>query len=775
MAVGSGAEEPAKTGPDRALVHRPEWVLGQLQTQTECSTAALLSQCRKLTRTTTIFGETESESTESDDGSLETKLHISYASRDVFGNVLEVTADDAHDHHRSSSTTYDVEGIFPVKHTNAAGHSVLTEHDAGLGVLTRQLDDPDQGTTVSVHDGFGELVASTDALGRSVTLEYDALGRTTTRLDQDGAQSLTTTWSWDEAAHGIGKLGRLTSPDGQKTYAYNDMGQVKALILDVAGQGDSLTARLGYDALGRVGTITYPTPAGAAPFVVARDHDAHGHVLTVRDGATNAPYWRLTDVDDAGRVRQEVFGNGVSTERGYFADKQLLQSFVTTHDATTLQDLAYTYDARRSLASRSDALQPQNLTERFRYDALDRLTCAYFGATEDAAAPCALGYGYDPNGNLTFKSDVGALVYNDPMHPHAVTGAGGESFGYNAVGNQVARPGGATVAYTPFDLPRKITQGGKTVSFGYAGDEQRIRKTTTDAETFYFGKLYERVTEAASGAKTHRYYVHSPERVVAIVTRGGAEAGTRYVHVDHLGSVDVVTREDGSVAERRSYDPFGQRRNPVWDKPVPASFASGTTLGFTGHEGDDEIGLVNMKGRVFDPRIGRFLTTDPLVSAPLSGQSWNPYSYVLNNPLSYVDPSGFDPAGLDGSTLSDMPDGLGLRFTGPTYAGPPAPPVAVEGPREAAQVGAEARPVDVGTTGAASGYVPASVAAVAAVAVVPVTAPGVPGVPVQVPGTPWFGGPLKAPGPFGPNAFGPGSFVEPPLPGAVPLEAPGLP
>ncbi len=969
-----------------------QWVLGQLQTQRECSTAALLSQCQKLTRTTTIFGETESESTESDDGSLETKLHISYPSRDVFGNVLEVTADDAHDHHRSSSTSYDPEGIFPIKHTNAAGHIVLTEYDAGLGVLTRrtdpnqlvtrreydgfgrldletrpdgtqttvtlarsraggadqkswrvlqqstttggaddtveldgrgrpirrwwhgpaalpdtggpprlmqeivhdargervarrsvpvredtpqgqvlfdeydfdalgrevrhttpwgalvqtaydgaevqrtdglgkktvvthdplerpvavmdaalgvtqysygpfgalytvtdpggaltrttrdaygrirQLDDPDQGTTVSIHDGFGELVSSIDALGRTVTLEYDALGRTTKRVDQDGAQSFTTTWSWDKSAHGIGKLGRLTGPDGQKTYAYNGVGQVKALILDVAGQSDSLVASLGYDALGRVATITYPAPAGAAPFVVARDHDLHGYVHTVRDSTTNFPYWRLTDVDDAGRVRQEVFGNGVSTERGYFADKQLLQSFVTTHDATTIQDLAYTYDARRSLASRSDALQPQNPTERFRYDALDRLTCAYFGASEDASAPCAMGYGYDPNGNLTSKSDIGALVYNDPLHPHAVTGAGGESFGYDAVGNQTSRPGGATVAYTPFGLPRKITQGGKTVSFGYAGDEQRICKTTSDAETIYFGRLYERVTVTASAAKAHRYHVHSPERVVAVVTRGGAEAGTRYLHVDHLGSVDVVTREDGSVAEQRSYDPFGQRRSPVWGKPAPASFASGTTLGFTGHEGDDELGLVNMKGRIFDPRIGRFLTTDPLVSAPLSGQSWNPYSYVLNNPISYVDPSGFDPAGLDGSTLSDMPGGLGLSFTGPTYAGPPAPPVTVvEGPREAAQVGAEARAVDVGTTGGASGYVPASVAAVGAVAVVPVTAPGVPGVPVQVPGTPWVGGPLKAPGPFGPNAFGPGSFVEPPLPGAVPLEAPGLP
>ncbi|HTN84837.1 MAG TPA: hypothetical protein VL242_14150, partial [Sorangium sp.] len=179
------------------------------------------------------------------------------------------------------------------------------------------------------------------------------------------------------------------------------------------------------------------------------------------------------------------------------------------------------------------------------------------------------------------------------------------SFAYDAVGNQVARPGGTTVRYTPFDLPERIAQGASTITFGYDGDQQRIRKTTPEKETLYFGDLYERVTAAASGTVEHRYHVHSPERVVAIVTRGGSDDGTRYVHVDHLGSVDALTDEDGDVIERRSYDPFGQRRNPVWGERAPASFSSETTMGFTGHESDDELGLVNLKGRIYDPRIGR--------------------------------------------------------------------------------------------------------------------------------------------------------------------------
>ncbi|XXT23290.1 RHS repeat-associated core domain-containing protein [Sorangium sp. So ce429] len=194
------------------------------------------------------------------------------------------------------------------------------------------------------------------------------------------------------------------------------------------------------------------------------------------------------------------------------------------------------------------------------------------------------------------------------------------------------------------------------------------------------------------------------------MTRGGQEPGTRYVHVDHLGSVDALTGEDGDVIERRSYDPFGQRRNPVWGQPAPAPFSSETTRGFTGHEGDDELGLVNMKGRLFDPKIGRFLTTDPLVQAPLSGQSWNPYSYVGNDPLNRVDPSGFqaEPEGPGGSQAPGLLEHDGVtpspNHLQVTVRGPPPPWRTREA--EAAEVGATTAPVDVGTTGTTSGYVP---------------------------------------------------------------------
>src|SRR5262249_13331784 len=98
--------------------------------------------------------------------------------------------------------------------------------------------------------------------------------------------------------------------------------------------------------------------------------------------------------------------------------------------------------------------------------------------------------------------------------------------------------------------------------------------------------------------------------------------------------------ENGAVVQTFYYEPFGGRRDVdgspsnVAPKDVP--------LGFTGQRHDDELGLIDFRGRVYDPEIRRFLTPDPHVTDPLGGQSYNRYSYVVNDPINLVDPSGFD-------------------------------------------------------------------------------------------------------------------------------------
>ncbi len=616
---------------------------------------------------------------------------------DTLGRPVTIT-DDA-----KCKTTYTYGPFNTLRTATDPGGATTTWTLDALG-RPRKIEDPDRGTTTVVHDGFGEVVTSTDALGRIVTFGMDALGRLETRTDKLGAQVSTTTWKWDTAPNGTGRLHTVTSADAIQSFSYTAKGQLEGMVQTV--DSGSFTARRTYDDIGHVKSMDYPQSLAEEPFGIMYERDEHGFVVGVREKNTNESFWTLKEVDDAGRFQKERFGNNVETTRTYVGDKQTLKGISTTHGSTKIQDLSYEWTERLNLKRRTDGLQPQNKTEWFRNDELDRVTCAYFGAAENANAPCATSYSYYANGNLWDKSDVGTYSYADPKHPHAVTNVPGVSYGYDAVGNQITRPGGVSVTYTPFDLPKTITLGGKTTSFGYDGDEQRLRKTTPTSETLYFGELFEQVTNTG-GIVEHRFYVFSPERAIAVVTRGGAKPGTAYLHVDHLGSIDVVTKEDGSVDERRSYDAYGARRNPIWGGPSGA-ITSKTTRGFTGHEEDDDLGLVNAKGRMFDPRLGRFTTTDPVIADIWNGQSLNRYAYVNGNPLAFVDPTGFAPDETKyfessqifgqetkvGSTITVGPTVVVLKRVDSIESG------GVEAPnQEAAKVGAYVPPVDVNTTG----------------------------------------------------------------------------
>jgi RHS repeat-associated protein len=199
---------------------------------------------------------------------------------------------------------------------------------------------------------------------------------------------------------------------------------------------------------------------------------------------------------------------------------------------------------------------------------------------------------------------------------------------------------------------------------------------------------------------------------VAVVTKSASAAPeTRYLHVDPLGSLDVVSGDGAALeVERRSYDAFGARRNPRWGEPAPASWDSPRVAqGYTGHVDDDELGLVHMRGRVYDPKVGRFLTPDPIVSRPLFGQSWNAYSYVLNGPLAYVDPSGFQdataspPEGIDPQAAAS-----GQPIEVWVFGDKPSRPQQQddEPNTDSAKIGIISVPTDLGFYGHTAGHIP---------------------------------------------------------------------
>ncbi len=144
--------------------------------------------------------------------------------------------------------------------------------------------------------------------------------------------------------------------------------------------------------------------------------------------------------------------------------------------------------------------------------------------------------------------------------------------------------------------------------------------------------------------------------------------------MDHLGSVltvsDEMGRVDDSIADTGAwgYDAWGGDRGANGEPLSTSRPAPVGNRAFTGQEAISSLGLVNMNGRVYDPKLGRMLSPDPTLQYPENLQSYNRYSYVQNNPLSYADPTGFF---LGLSATSWMNIGLGVggiavcSFAGP--------------------------------------------------------------------------------------------------------------
>ncbi|MGS2724932.1 RHS repeat domain-containing protein [Porticoccus sp. GXU_MW_L64] len=249
--------------------------------------------------------------------------------------------------------------------------------------------------------------------------------------------------------------------------------------------------------------------------------------------------------------------------------------------------------------------------------------------------------------------------------PHAATRVDGSDYRYDANGNNVSG-GGRSTTYSTFDKPVRIEKDGHITEFAYGPDRNRYRRVDTESSgvvrtTHYVGNV--EFTENSSSNTTEiKRYIGD----VAIVTlkvnsvQGLFGEEIHYRHYDHLGSLDLVTDGDGNIVDQLSFDPWGKRRQVNdWAALSPTAltaFTSPSTLttmnvaglrqrltrGFTGHEMLDEVGIIHMNGRIYDPHLARFVQADPIIQDPFNTQSLNRYSYLWNNPLNGTDPSGFE-------------------------------------------------------------------------------------------------------------------------------------
>ena len=569
----------------------------------------------------------------------------------------------------NNATTYTYRPFGELATATVAGYTTTVTYDA-RGFKT-QLTGPDYAQPYGWgynYNVYGELSLQrapiTAPPNWTTALAYDEAGRITKRCDvPEGASTTacdatspyddTTIWAYYPYNATVGnrsQVDTVTGPTHALKFTYDGSHGLPTQVRYTLDGTPYL-----YDMLYEVGqtrldVLTYPESSTSPSyrFKVNYDYDPRGHMIVAKDG--NAPstiYYQLDAADALGRELNLTLGNGLHEYRDYdLASGHLLSIATDPGVGSAIQDLSFTYDEVGNLLTRKNGnIGSPDITETLTYDALNRLD------TSQVTGQSLVDINY-MDVRISSKTGVGTYTYTGGScggGPFAVKNAGGKTYCYDANGRMTSR-GGSGISWYSYDLPKVINNGTQSSTFSYGVDRARykqVRKTgsTVNSTVLYIGDLLEKETVGATN--TWRHYVRARGRMIAQVNRVGTTNTTQYLHRDHQGSVVEITNgTTGAIEQSLAFDPWGLRRNPAnWAPllPLPAPFG-GTQLterGYTGHEHLDNIELIHMNGRVQDPVLGLMISADPFVQAPYHSPALNRYSYVWNNPVSLVDPSGF--------------------------------------------------------------------------------------------------------------------------------------
>ncbi len=594
--------------------------------------------------------------------------------------------------------------------TDSVGNTLLKNVTVDYGIRPFRVadTDADRGAWTYTIDSLGERTSWTDAKSQSFSMTYDALSRPLTRTEPD----LFTQWTWGAtpASHNVGQLitectGTGSSCSGSTGYSesrtFDSTGRLSNRAITQGGNagndtgGEFLYTLVYSSTTGFLSTLTYPisTSSFALKLQYAFQYGLLQSVTDTTDTVTTCgstcTLWTANSMNAFGQTTQETLGNGVITNRTYDGVTSWLTGATAgVGGGATLLNQSYLQDKNGNITQRQN--NNLGLTENFFYDADNRLTCATL--TSSCSTPT---FAYDSGaagpGNLTSQTGVGTYTYPaaGQPRPHAVSSITGSlngitnpTFSYDNNGNMTDRASStANITWSSYNYPTVISgsdaTGTEEVQLFYGPDRQRWEQIyslgSSMETTYYVGGL---IDEVFSGSTTSwRHYIYAGNEPVAIYSRTSTGVNTMsYLLEDHQGGISTIASKAGAVDVNESFSAFGTRRNPTtWSgAPTTTDLNTIASLSRQGYNFQtalgQSMGLNHMNGRVQDAITGRFLSADRNIPDPTNAQSYNRYSYVNNNPLTNVDPTGFS------SCSPQCWHGSNAPHTGPGYASPGGSP-----------------------------------------------------------------------------------------------------
>jgi RHS repeat-associated protein len=410
---------------------------------------------------------------------------------------------------------------------------------------------------------------------------------------------------------GKGRLTKFLDATGNTTFKYDIQGR---LIQKTQTTGTVVkTIGYGYDALGRMSSITYPSGK-----VLTYTFDVQGRVASMAVNAVNLVSG--ITYQPFGPAKSWTWSGGPVQTRNFDLDGRQ-----TSYPYTATGTVNLTYDLGNRIKNLTGTV-----AKTYGYDKLDRLT-TYSNEV----------YAYDADGNRSqFKNGTAISTYNNQTTSNkltSITGTGPEAYSYDLAGNTAAIAA-KTLAYDARGRLTTHTSGTTIMSFGINAIGQRLVKAgATAALTTRFvygedGKLLGEYDNTGAAITEHVYLQDTP---IAVLKGSGAYL----VQADHLNTPRAVLGAANALVWKWDSDAFGStaaNENPS---------ALGTfnyNPRFPGQYYDKESTFHYNYFRDYNPKTGRYIESDPI---GLKG-GINTYAYVGGNPIGKIDPTGLV-AGID--------------------------------------------------------------------------------------------------------------------------------
>ncbi|MBI4820421.1 MAG: RHS repeat protein [Deltaproteobacteria bacterium] len=580
----------------------------------------------------------------------------------------------------SSSITFDAAGR-PVEHIDEGGRKVVTQYDDADRVIA--TTDPLGFTTRMTFRGsfIREFV---DARGKRTIFEYDPATRTETRTLPLGQQLAQT-------RDLLGRISSVTDARGrERRWVYNLAGSVAALATsDNVGEtftyssdGDRLSASgesFDYDALGRI--VADTKPAGevisyryegpllsqvstTAGFSTAFQYDSARRVRSIQ-AAAGGPY--ELEWGPGGRLVSQHFPAGSVAEYRYDDRDRPVAVHVSTPSPASFADIEYVRGIEGRVTQIRENLQLPGLFEVrqtfYDYDLGGRLTSERITS---GTSTRSRAFTYDETGNrLSLLDSVyGLETYeyddNGRLTKRAAPN-GTTTYTYDEDGNLASSSGPDGFRAFAFDSRNRLTsrsdaQG--TIELAYDADSNLTSLVHADgtSENFLVDRSH---TFAQVLSRVDRV----GQRSDFVLTPGGAASGTLRLGLETQASqTDWVSDAQGNllfamdqqtaqISDSQRFEAFGASESTL-----------NTPFGYRGEQQIAGLDLYNLRARLYDPSLGRFLSPDPEPPSSNEPRFWNRYAYAGADPVNLGDPSGRETLMQSMVALSIPTSGLSPRL-----------------------------------------------------------------------------------------------------------------